>query len=61
MRYYVIEQSQSGHCCFEATVVDSHTPCTAYPAAGRYVQVCECFNVEDAYKISDALNTAEGY
>lgn len=59
MRYEVIEQSQSGHCCFEATVVDTHTPCEAYPTTGRYMQVCECFDVQDAYRIADALNAAE--
>jgi hypothetical protein len=49
MRYQVIEGSGSGHCCFEATVVDTSKMNTA----------CECFRMEDAQLICDALNAKD--
>lgn len=52
-RYQVVEGSQSAHCCFEATVVDTTKP-TGYN--GQFEQVCECFEVSDARTICDALN-----
>lgn len=58
-RYIVINESQSAHCCFEATVVDSHTPRAGYASDDKYSQICECFSVEEAQKIADALNAAE--
>lgn len=53
-RYQVVTKSQSGHCCFVATVVDTAKP-LEWPA-GEYASVCECFNVQDARKIAKALN-----
>ena len=60
MRYSIREGSESGHCCFKATVVDTSKPYMIgkehYPDC--YVEVCECFNIEDAEKICAALNAA---
>lgn len=62
-RYKFIEGSESGHCCFEASVVDTWT--TQLIAGKRYTggdgnpackQVCECFEPEDAAQICAALN-----
>lgn len=59
-RYKAVEGSKTAHCCFEATVVD-----TQAPTQDDSVWVCECFDMESAQKISEALNTAhrkqEGY
>jgi len=53
-RYKVVEGSESGHCCFEATVVDTQTPNPMF-----YNElVCECFDMERAQKIADTLNAA---
>lgn len=49
MRYQVVVGSQSCHCCFEATGVDTSRPNT----------VCECFSMEDAQLICDALNAKD--
>lgn len=61
-RYRVVSESTSGHCCFKATVLDTHKPEAAiYSAddtADWYEPVCECFSVEDAEKIACALNAA---
>lgn len=46
MRYVVVSGSESGHCCFEFTVVDTQEETT----------VCECFDEVSAVKIADALN-----
>lgn len=52
-KYKVIKGSDSAHCCFEYTVVDTyrldefnHKPIT----------VCECFEENDANLIAIALN-----
>ena len=55
-RYKVIPGSDSGHCCFEATVVDTHTPgCTGRP----YTWICECFDLSWANALADAMNMAD--
>lgn len=54
-RYAVVEGSQTGHCCFEATVVDLHAP-TGF--ADHYTPICECGVAWEARKICDALNAA---
>lgn len=66
MRYHVIEGSQSGHCCFDATVVDTSKPEIVNgehykdrEGRFRYEIVCECFSMEDAQLICDALNAKE--
>jgi len=61
-RFEVREGSESGHCCFEATVVDTATPHPVYGTLNppQFNWVCECFEVEDARRIAAALNAAEG-
>lgn len=66
MRYKVFNGSKSAHCCFEATVMDTTKPeiIGGEHYAGsdgqlHYETVCECFNLEDAQLICDALNAAE--
>lgn len=52
-RYQVRAGSVSGHCCFEATVVDT---------ASQDVEtenVCECLRTEHALMIAAALNARE--
>lgn len=46
MRYVVVEGSESGHCCFEATVMDLQTD----------TGIAECFSKEDAESVAEALN-----
>lgn len=57
MRYKVINDSVSAHCCFEATVVDTQTPCLVYPGHKR--TICECFSRTDAQRVARALNAEE--
>lgn len=52
-RYLVVEGSQSGHCCFEATVVDTRKPSLI---GGQFEQLCECFEAQDAILIASSLN-----
>lgn len=59
-RFKVIPKSQSAHCCFAATVVDTTKP---YMVAGKQwndecVTVCECFSISDAEMVCTALNGA---
>lgn len=69
MRYQIYKGSQSAHCCFEATVVDTTKPTMIgdkhYKDAGddgqfHYEPVCECFDTADAEMICGALNALEG-
>jgi len=62
-RYKALEGSESGHCCFEATVVDTQTP--TFIGGQRYQgsdgepkceQICECFDMADAERIAAAMN-----
>lgn len=55
-RYQVVEGSQSAHCCFEATVVDTTKP---LKYGSGFDQVCECLEVTDAERIAEALNAFE--
>lgn len=66
-RYKIIQGSESAHCCFEFTVVDTTKP---FMIGGKYYYskdhegnlylvyeaICECFKEEDAQLIVDALN-----
>jgi len=64
-RYKIAEGSQSWHCCFQYTVVDTDKP---QMIGGKvyinndgeieYDPVCECFEKEDAVLIVNALNKA---
>jgi hypothetical protein len=60
MRYIVVDGSQSAHCCFDATVVDTTQPVMigGEHYKNQYESVCECFDAEDAKRIADALNRA---
>ncbi len=57
-RYKVVDGSESAHCCFEATVVDTTKPLMigGEHYNNRYVEVCECFSIEEANLIANALN-----
>lgn len=55
-RYKAVKGSESGHWCFDSTVVDTRTPHPEF--TGDHYWVCECFDMEDAQKIADALNAA---
>lgn len=58
MRYKIVEGSQSGHCCFDWTIVDTTDPVMmhGHQYEGQFEPVCECFNEEDAQLVVDALN-----
>lgn len=57
-RYQVVQGSQSCHCCFDATVVDTTKKVIINGKwyNGQYESVCECFDEEQARKIAEALN-----
>lgn len=61
-RYRVEPGSMSAHCCFEATVVDTHKPHKPYYSTVRgkmvqdYEPVCECMEPNAAAMIAEALN-----
>lgn len=64
-RYAIYIGSQSAHCCFEATVVDTTKPAIIggehYKDSGpggqyHYDPVCECFSVVEAEFVCNALN-----
>lgn len=61
-RYIIAESSISSHCCFEATVMDSTKPDMIgdkhyEDEKGKHYEiVCECFTLECAKLICNALN-----
>lgn len=59
-RYRAVRGSESGHCCFEATVIDLKKP-EYHPFHGYfygyYEGICETFDFDDAVTIAAALNT----
>lgn len=55
-RYKIEEGSESGHCCFQFSIVDTHTPHPVYGSQGVLKDVCETFDKESATLICDALN-----
>ena len=55
-RFLAIDGSLSAHCCFAATVVDTTKK---EGIDGIFETVCECFSMEQAKKVQDALNTCE--
>lgn len=61
-RYKVVGGSQSAHCCFDATVVDTTRPMMigGEHYQGQYEAVCECFELADAEQIAAALNAVAG-
>lgn len=59
-RYQAVRGSESAHCCFEASVIDTRirTP------PGTHVEgriVCECFHLETAQRIAAALNREDRF
>ena len=51
MRYYVVEESVSGHCCFKASIMDRIAT-----EQDKYAEpVCECYEVADAKRICEAM------
>ena len=65
IRYAIFVGSQSGHCCFSATVVDTTKPTMIgdkhFHDCGQYFYdpVCECFDMADAEKVCNALNVLQ--
>lgn len=61
-RYIVVKGSQTGHCCFDATVVDTTRPemIGGKQYQGQFEPVCECFETSDADRIAAALNATDG-
>lgn len=57
-RYKVIEGSETGHCCFEYTVIDTTKERGVLDDEDDDL-VCECFEKEHADKICNALNELE--
>lgn len=64
-RYRVAPYSQSSHCCFDATVLDTTKPYFIsdehYCGTNGYLHydtVCESFTVSEAVMIAEALNAA---
>lgn len=54
-RYAVVDGSESGHCCFTASVVDTRKP--SLVGNEPYVEiVCECFERKEAEMVASALN-----
>lgn len=65
MRYKVIKGSETAHCCFKATVVDTNRPhldgnkkpmINGETQEIIYEVLCECFSVESANLIAESLN-----
>ena len=64
-RYRIVAGSQSRHCCFGSTIVDTSRPEMIGGQHYRdengelgYEEVCECFEDSDAEMICSALNAA---
>ena len=57
-RFKIVDGSQSYHCCFAYTVVDTSRPevVGGVQYKGQFNAVCECFERTDARLICDALN-----
>lgn len=57
-RYKVVKGSQSAHCCFEATVVDTTKPVMigGKQYEDQFDAVCECFDYSEAKRIAQAMN-----
>lgn len=67
-RYKIVDGSESAHCCFNATVVDTAKP-MFFPGSGKPITryngdqeeqccetICECFTMADAELVCRALN-----
>jgi hypothetical protein len=62
-RYKVVKESATGHCCFEASVVDQLRPFIGGDDKIHWdlsaASVCECLDSEMAEKIASLLNANE--
>ena len=58
MKYKIVEGSQSLHCCFDYTIVDTTKPLLigGEPYKDECKSVCETFDKESAELICNALN-----
>jgi len=57
-RYKMVDGSESKHCCFSYSIIDLSN----FELIGEekyYETVCECFSLQQAEKICDALNKGE--
>lgn len=62
-RYKIVEGSESAHCCFDVTIVDTSRPesLTKEVSTPYYYNMAECFYKEDAVLIVNALNYLENH
>lgn len=58
-RFQVVPGSQSCHCCFEWTVVDTSKGRNAYEGDPAFEALCECYEEADARRIAAGLNATE--
>lgn len=60
-RYKIADGSQSAHCCFTHTVVDTTQPVMigGDHYDNQFEVICECFTLEDAQLVTNALNQRE--
>jgi len=60
-RFIVKDGSNSGHCCFEYSVIDTYRKPFKYDDGGisEPYAVCECFYKQEAEEICRALNSIE--
>lgn len=55
-RYKIVDGSQSCHCCFEKTIIDTENPVIIIGNHRGYAIVCECLDSGYAELICEALN-----
>jgi hypothetical protein len=58
MRYKLVEESDSGHCCFKASILDTDKPIRRGDGSiveDQFESVCECFELDSAKKILGLL------
>ncbi len=61
MRYIIIPESLSAHCCFEYTIVDTKAGKKDLGGTDYWNKsMCECFDEEEAVEICNALNKEDG-
>ena len=53
-RFIILEDSDSGHCCFEYSILD--TKKTNEVWLKKHESICETFDIESAESICKALN-----
>lgn len=53
-RFIILEDSDSGHCCFEHSILDTTKMNDVWPE--KYESICETFDIESAESICEALN-----